>query len=539
MQRRFFSVLLGMFSLLYGLVSAPVSVLWAAPHESRSTPFASETRLASQIDALLETPAAAQAHWGISVVTLDGRTLYAKNDGQMFAPASNAKLCTTAAALALLGPTATTTTRVLDSGAMDTSGNLRGDLILQGNGDASLSGRTYPYQLHTERTIAPLAALESLADQVVQRGVRSITGNIVGDDTAFPFERYGSGWAWDDLVWGYGAPISALTVNDNVVYLNLFPGAQAGGPITNVWNPDLVANYYTLESSAYTSSAGTQTALGVDRAPGSKTVRVFGTIPVDSMGVHLALAIEDPAEFAAVAFRQMLVQRGVQITGNAVAQHRWPTDTDHFEVEQREPVTFPATQPASLSLEPGHAAGEVLATHTSVPLLEDVTVTNKASQNLHAELMLRLMGKQYGADGSLAQGTRVVRQFLINAGVAPEDFFFYDGSGMSALDEITPRAFTQLLRYAAAQPWGTEFRNTLPVGGVDGSLAGRFLHGPLRGRIFAKTGTLREVNSLSGYITASGGRMLVFSILCNTHRPNAADTTQTLDAIATAIAAAN
>jgi D-alanyl-D-alanine carboxypeptidase/D-alanyl-D-alanine-endopeptidase (penicillin-binding protein 4) len=520
-----------LFSLLIGLTPA----LPAAP---RGTPVASsQTKLDRQIEALLTAPEAAQAHWGISVTTLDGRVVYAKNDAQLFAPASDAKLCTTAAALALLGPAATTATRVLTSQPVDAAGVLHGDLILQGNGDASLSGRVYPYHLHTERSDVPLATLEALADQVVQRGLRSISGNIIGDDTAFPFERYGYGWIWDDLEWGYGAPISALTVNDNVVYLNVFPGAHPGDPVTALWNPDTA--YYTVENTARTSTAGAQPSLGVDRQPGSKTVRIFGTVPAEGTGVHLALAIEDPAEFAAIAFRQMLAQRGVQVTGDAVARHRWPIDTSHFEAEQRVPVTLPKASPVAAPLPPANAAGMVLATHSSVPLLEDITVTNKASQNLHAELMLRLLGKQYGADGSLVEGTRVIRQFLINAGVAPEDFFLYDGSGMSTQDVVTPRALTQLLRYAAAQPWGTEFRGTLPVGGVDGSLAGRFFHRPLKGRIFAKTGTLREANSLSGYVVARSGRMLAFSILCDAHRPNVVDTTQTIDAIVAAIAAAN
>jgi D-alanyl-D-alanine carboxypeptidase/D-alanyl-D-alanine-endopeptidase (penicillin-binding protein 4) len=159
--------------------------------------------------------------------------------------------------------------------------------------------------------------------------------------------------------------------------------------------------------------------------------------------------------------------------------------------------------------------------------------------------MLRLLGRQYGLDGSFAQGARVVRQFLLNVGVPSQDFFFYDGSGMSTQDRITPRAFTQLLRYVAAQPWGAQFRSTLPVGGVDGSLAGRFFRTPLQGRVFAKTGTLREVSALSGYVRARSGKLLVFSILCNDERPDAKaadgspEAARTTDAIVAAMAAAN
>jgi D-alanyl-D-alanine carboxypeptidase/D-alanyl-D-alanine-endopeptidase (penicillin-binding protein 4) len=523
---------------LLWLLLLTLPALPAARHATSTSRSHTPAKLKRQIDALLATPAAAQAHWGISATTLDGRVLYANNDAQLFAPASNAKLCTTSAALALLGPQATTTTRVLAQGAIAASGHLLGDLVLEGNGDASISGRVYPYRLHTERTDQPLAALEALADQVVRHGVRSISGNVVGDDSAFPFERYGAGWSWDDLEWDYGAPATALTVNDNVVYLHVQPGARAGDPVTVRWTPDVP--YYTVDNTARTSSADGRPSLGVDRQPGSQTVRLLGTLPVDGKGADLALAIEDPAEFAAIAFRQMLTTRGVQISGNGVAHHRWPTDTEHYEAEMRVPVALPQDLPAHARHLPAQPeTGLVLAARTSVPLLEDITVTNKVSQNLHAELLLRLLGKQYGRDASIVQGARVVRQFLINAGIAPDDFFFYDGSGMSEQDLITPRALTQLLRYVAAQPWGAEFRGTLPVGGVDGTLADRFAQTALRGRIFAKTGTLGEVNTLSGYVTARSGRTLVISILCNAHRPDVEGTTKTMDAIVTALAAAN
>jgi D-alanyl-D-alanine carboxypeptidase/D-alanyl-D-alanine-endopeptidase (penicillin-binding protein 4) len=181
----------------------------------------------------------------------------------------------------------------------------------------------------------------------------------------------------------------------------------------------------------------------------------------------------------------------------------------------------------------------VLAWHTSVQVAEDVTVINKTSQNLHAELLLRLLGKVNGTDGSFEQGTRVVRQFLIDAGVEDGDFFFYDGSGMSPDDKITPRAYTQLLSYASRQPWGAAWRDTLPVAGVDGTLTERFRKSPLKGRMWAKTGTLNEVNALSGYLTAASGNTLAFSILVNGRRPGSEAEVQAIDRIAEAIAAAD
>jgi D-alanyl-D-alanine carboxypeptidase/D-alanyl-D-alanine-endopeptidase (penicillin-binding protein 4) len=179
----------------------------------------------------------------------------------------------------------------------------------------------------------------------------------------------------------------------------------------------------------------------------------------------------------------------------------------------------------------------VLAAHISAPVADDIKVLNKTSQNLHAELLLRLLGKTEGTDGSFAQGARVVRQFLVNAGINDADFFLYDGSGMSPDDRITPRAFTHLLSYASQQTWGQDWRNTLPQAGVDGTLQNRFKGTPLAGRMWAKTGTLNECTALSGYLTAASGKTLAFSILVNGRRPGSTAELQAVDRIALAIAA--
>ena len=181
---------------------------------------------------------------------------------------------------------------------------------------------------------------------------------------------------------------------------------------------------------------------------------------------------------------------------------------------------------------------KVLASRVSVPVAQDIAVINKTSQNLHAELLLRLLGKVHGADGSFAEGARVVRQFLLDAGLSDADFFFYDGSGMSNDDRMAPRALTQLLAYASRQPWGAAWRETLPVAGVDGTLINRFKSSPLKGRLWAKTGTHNEANALSGYLTAASGKTLAFSILVNGHRPGSDAELHAIDRIAEAIAAA-
>ncbi|MGO8719526.1 MAG: D-alanyl-D-alanine carboxypeptidase/D-alanyl-D-alanine-endopeptidase [Acidobacteriaceae bacterium] len=524
-----------LLSLVLAVPFTGLAAHWHRHTRSHTGPAA----LARAVDKLLAAPEAAQAHWGISITTLDGRLVYEKNDAQLFAPASNAKLLTTTTALALFGPNATIETRVLAPSAPDAEGTVHGDVTLVGAGDPSMSGQVYPYNAKSQQENPPLAALESLADQLQQRGVKRVEGNIVGDDTTFPWEPYGGGWSWDDLVWDYGAPISALTVNDNIVDLAVTPGVNPGDPVTFTWNPDVTSSFYTVENDARTSVAGSQPSLGLDRPLGSREFRLFGTLPAGGAPSHIGLAIIDPAQFAAIAFRKMLEARGIAVTGAATAHHRLSVDTAIYEQSVLRPLTLPDSSQAAgpIQIAPAVPVGDVvLASRTSVPLLEDITVTNKVSQNLHAETYLRLLGKRFGEDGSIEEGARVVRAEMLRAGVQPQDFFFFDGSGLSPKDRVTPRALTTLLLYVSEQPWGTEFRSTLPIGGVDGTLSDRFTHGPLLGHVFAKTGTLEEVNALSGYVIARNGRTLIFSILCNGHMPEAKGMTRTIDAIVTAAA---
>ena len=475
------------------------------------------TPLNTQIDTLLQAhPDAMRAHWGVSLVdAATGATLYARNDGQYFEPASNAKLFTTATALALLGTGFTFDTRVVAEGTIDAAGTLHGDLRLIGGGDPTLSGRTYPYSGRTERSDDPLAGLGTLAAQVAASGIHAIDGPVLADDTLFTDERYGAGWSWDDLQWEYGAPVSALIVNDDVRYLTVTPGPTAGSPVTTSWLPDVPGLASGISLSATTSPRGTKPALGVARLPDGSGLRVYGTIPANGAPMHLALSLEDPASFAGRAFAAALASHGVTLHGGSAPVHRAPEDTQSFTLATHAPLVLHPLAPGAGSLTAA-SSGRVVATRQSVPLSDIVTVTNKVSQNLHAEMLLRMLGRAEGDDGSSAQGARVVRSFMTtDAGIAPDDFLLYDGSGLSGNDLVTPRALTTLLRYTTTQPWWPVLRNSLPVAGMDGTLNGRFP--TLRGRIQAKTGTLGEVDALSGFLTTNSGRLVIFSILCNDH----------------------
>jgi D-alanyl-D-alanine carboxypeptidase/D-alanyl-D-alanine-endopeptidase (penicillin-binding protein 4) len=293
-------------------------------------------------------------------------------------------------------------------------------------------------------------------------------------------------------------------------------------------------DYFTLENRMAQVAAGQAARPGLERMPGSLMVRAWGTVP--AAGFHAELAIDEPAQFTATAFKQVLLGRGISVTGSAVAAHRTTQDTGDFSTERAEPVKL--TRQTLASVTPPVLGKRVLASHVSVSMLDDLTLTNKVSDNLHAELVLRLLGKLEGKDGSLAQGTRVVRQFLVDAGVSDGDFFLYDGSGMSMDDRIAPRALTALLAHAARQPWGPQFKSTLPVAGVDGTLAHRFLNSPLKAKLWAKTGTLNETVALSGYLTAASGKTVVFSVMVNGRRPGSLAESAAVEQICEAIAAA-
>jgi serine-type D-Ala-D-Ala carboxypeptidase/endopeptidase (penicillin-binding protein 4) len=489
----------------------------------------SHSPLAKRIDAILSAPDLAHGFWGMEIVSLDdGKVLYAQNADKLFTPASDTKLFTTAAALALIGPNYTSRTTVETNGTLDKYGRLSGDVILVGRGDPNLSGRELPYSLRTQRNDHPIQVLEELADSLVRKGVKYVDGDIVADDSYFAFERYGEGWSQDDLVLADGAPVSALTINDNVIFVNILPADRAGEHAFVSITP--FADYYRIDNRIITTPAGTGRKIYINREPGSTLLTLWGNMPLDDAGANEALAIEDPAEFAAVLFHQLLENRGIVVYGKQ--------RTRHTELASLSTLTVTAMAPARGGDDSSRVPQPqplVLASYQSKPLVDDVRVINKVSQNLHAEILLRLLGREKGAAGTVEGGLEVLRGFLNSAGVPGEEYVFYDGSGLSRQNLVTPHAVVQLLRYAIAQPWGASFRDTLPVAGVDGSLADRLKNLDPRSHVYGKTGSLDGVKALAGYATSVRGQQIAYCILSNNFNLPSKRVNDAIDSIVEAI----
>lgn len=466
---------------------------------------------------VLAAPAAAQApggpiaaalatapagtRFGLLVLDADGRERVAVHPDDRFMPASNTKIFTTATAYATLGDLS-----LPDAGG-GASVRIDGrDVVLAGHGDARLSSAAD----------CAVDCLATLADAVAAK-TRSVR-DVIGDDSWFPDLRWSPGMSWNNIPTRSGTGVSALTLDDNELPVTVTPAASSGAaPVI------AVAPYYTVENAAMTVAGGA-TAIGFDRAPNGRVLRITGTIALGAKPLRERIGIDDPADYAAWTFRTLLRARGVNVTGRIVVRHRPPGPAD-------DPVRRGGA-PAAHPPEP-----QALARAVPPPLAGDVRITNKQSQNLHAELLLRRIGRVRGS-GSIADGQAEVRRVLAEAGVPRAAVDLSDGSGMSTYNRVSPRGVVTLLRWIARQRWGAAWRETLPVGGADGTLARRFAGTPLDHRLFAKTGSLNATSALSGWLIAKSGRTLTFALFAN-DIPDGASATPAMDAALEAVAAAN
>jgi len=470
-------------------------VLGAAPPLLAREPLPETLKLA--IDAVVDRPAFAPAFWGIEVRSLrTGRVVYARNAGKNLKPASTFKLLTTAATVDAFAPDERIRTTVETAAHLDASGRLIGDLFLVGRGDANISGRFYEGR--------PTAGLEKLAEALLAAGVRRIEGRIVGHEGLFSGDRRGEDWAWDDLVWYYGAEISALSFNDNAADLKAIAGERVGDPLSIERSP--ISDYYRVVSTAITSAAGTKSDLTLVRDFGSNLIKLSGTHPLGEKSWEGSVALEDPARYAATVFKEVLETKGIRVEGEVV------TSSDKLPADAR-----------------------VLATLESPPLAEIVKAVNKPSQNLHTEMLLRLLGVKAKGEGSVKAGHEALRDFLRRMGVSDEPGALRDASGLSRSDLLRPHELVSLLVAMDKHPRAKTFEDSLPIAGLDGTLKNRMKGGPAERRVIAKTGSIRNVSALAGYATKKDGERFAFSIVVNHYEGPSRDATAAIDEIATLI----
>lgn len=483
-------------------------IVWAQESAAKSSAAAlAAARFGARSDLLVQASPVDKGEWGLLIAdAASGETLFEKNADKYFVPASNMKLLTTAMALDKLGPDYRFRTTLETNGKLGADGSLSGDLILVGRGDPNLSNRKYPFDTKEEFDGPPEKVLAELADAVVARGVKEISGDIVGDDSYFPRERYPDGWEIDDMVWEYGAAISALVVDDNTATLILTPGEKAGDPVTAEMQPKI--EEFVVKNEVVTTAAKEKADLRLVREPGSATVVVSGVMPAKSETRKLVLAIQEPAQHAAALLARLLAERGVKCDGKVRPQH----DPD-----------------------PAETSRTVLAEHLSIRLGDSIKLVNKISQNLHTEVLLRVAARQDGRWSDAEDLLKFPQGFYAKVGIAPDDVVQSDGSGLSRHDMVTPRAFVALLAYAQKQPWFQEFYASLPVAGLDGTLNERMKDAGVAGRIHAKTGSVTHVRTLSGYADTASGRRLIFSFLSNNEIGKNHEVQQALDGLCLAM----
>src|SRR5215831_3622071 len=443
-------------------------------------------KFAARADTLFGAGPTGKGEWGLLILdSQTGEMLYQQNADRYFIPASNMKLFTTALALTRLGPDYRFYTTLETSGTL-ANGVVTGNVALMGRGDPNLSNRKFPYNLKEEFDGPPEKVLAELADGLIAKGVKEISGDVIGDDTYFPRERYPSGWEIDDMVWEYGAAISSIVVDDNTVTLTLTPGDQPGSAVQAIESP--ATPDFSVKNEVTTSAAGVKSDLTLTREPGASLVVMKGSMPAGGPPRKLVLAIEEPAQHAATLLKHLLEDRGVRVDGVARVRHEAPKTGE-------DPT--------------------VLAEHVSVPLGEAVKLINKISQNLHTEMLLRAVARQGGMWATADDLMKVPQDFYASAGIDPDDVVQSDASGLSRHDLVTPRAIVALLKFAQMQPWFETYYNSLPVAGVDGTLEDRMKDTAAAGHIHAKTGSVAHVRTLSGFADTPSGRKLIFSFLSN------------------------
>lgn len=434
-----------------------------------------DEQLRRDLSGIFTQPAVDHAQWSVVVRSLKhDDTLYSLNPSRMQTPASNMKLVTTAVAAEKLGWDYRYTTKIYATGPL-AGGDLDGDLVIVSDGDPTINPR------HPERW----GAFDAWAKQLYGQGIRRVGGQLIGDDNAFAEPGWGVGWAWDDLIVGYGAAVGGLQYNDNQVELLIGPGLEPGArAIISVSPP---GSGIILDHGVTTAAAGEPSRISLDRIPGSTLLHVSGQVAIGAPAVHADAAVPNPTILYLNALREALARNGIFVGGN-------PLDVDDARVK------------------PDYGRATLLLEDRSATLASIVDVCLKWSQNDYAETLLRSLAP--APEATAEAGLEVVRDTLSKWGVQPELYVARDGSGLSRNDYLSADVLMRLLTVVWRDPRHVDaFRSSLPVAGVSGTLASQLKDTAAAGRVFAKTGSMSNVRSLSGYLMTLDDEPLVFSFM--------------------------
>ena len=489
-----------------------------------ATPFQAQdeaTTLGTQLQQLIDQPKWESALWGVHIVSLkDGKVLFSSNARKRFLPASNMKLLIGAAALDAFGADFRFETPVYGEGIIDAQGRLLGNLVIAGRGDPNLEGRTYNPQ-HEELMQQDIPGfMAQIAGQLADRGVKSIVGDLVSDETLFLHEPHDPSWALENVLWSYSGPVNSLAAAENWFQLEVLPGETEGSAA--FLRPVPVESGLVLVNQVKTTSQGREAWMGVDLNPEGSHVTLRGEIPLGHAGLKYNLAVRDAGVFGGRLLKLALAQRGIAVTGEVKTRQLSPLEI----LEQGKP-----SLDAAKRLQTAHREEQKLANIRTQPLSESLKVMLKTSNNLYAEMMLRNLGAHATGLGSVDTGVAALEKFLEKTGNSKNSVSLNDGSGLSRKNLITPESLVRVLQYMDQHPHRDVFLDMLPVAGRDGTLRNRMKKGPAFEHVFAKTGSIDFVSTLSGFAIAKNGERLAFSIMVNNSNATSREVREAIDRI--------
>jgi serine-type D-Ala-D-Ala carboxypeptidase/endopeptidase (penicillin-binding protein 4) len=476
MEARIILLLLAVFCC--GSFAQEIQPLTPANDTTQKFAYSTTADFWTQIDDIFEDPNFSNAHWGVVIQSLTtGEYLYKRNENKLFMPASNMKLFTTGAGLLVLGEEYRFSTNISYIGELDGS-VLKGDLIIHGRGDPTISGRFNDNNL--------LKIYNDWADSLEEFGIDEIRGNIIGYDNDFDDVGLGSGWAWDYESSWFAAPSGALSFNDNCVDISVVLDNKSNKPKI-ITNPP--TKYFIIIDKVLPVSKDSMSRVNVYRERGTNVITVYGTIRQGD-SVKTYCSVNNPTQYSMVILKEVLEKRGITIKGYAV-------DVDDLPV----PVNIERGMPIFI--------------HYSPPLKDILKVINKSSQNFFAEQLLKVIGLEKYGFGSIDNGVMASQEKFKEMGINPENMVYADGSGLSRLNLVSPKQIVSLLSYFYKNDKTLTFYNSLPIAGVDGSIGNRMKDGRTKNNIRAKTGYIGGVRSLSGYAMTGDNEPIAFSLIVN------------------------